>query len=320
MPVPTLISELSTTAGSNSPPGSESPTTTDDYLRAHAAFIAQLRDATPDENNVVFLTGNQSIDGTKTFLDPIVGSLSGNAATATTATNVSGVVAVANGGTGQNDLGTFQSTLRINVARVDVASASTVDLTTLASSTDHINITGTTSISQFTIAAGRMVFIRFAGSLLLNNGGVLAIQSGTSIQTQAGDTCIIRALSANTVEVLSYREGRWANHAGTAPMYACRAWVSFNGTGTVAIRSSGNVSSITDNGTGDYTVNFSTAMPDTNYAVVTGGRVTAPGYSSVQTDAASVLTTGAFRLSTVTQSSGTPTATDCENVSVAVFR
>jgi hypothetical protein len=46
----------------------------------------------------------------------------------------------------------------------------------------------------------------------------------------------------------------------------CRAWVNFNGTGTVAIRASGNVSSITDNGTGDYTVNFTTAMSDANYA------------------------------------------------------
>jgi hypothetical protein len=50
------------------------------------------------------------------------------------------------------------------------------------------------------------------------------------------------------------------------PGYLCRAWVNFNGTGTVAIRASGNVTSITDNGTGDYTVNFTTAMPDTNYA------------------------------------------------------
>jgi hypothetical protein len=54
---------------------------------------------------------------------------------------------------------------------------------------------------------------------------------------------------------------------GTAPSYLCRAWVKFNGTGTVAINGSGNVSSITDNGTGNYTVNFTTAMPDANYSV-----------------------------------------------------
>ena len=63
-----------------------------------------------------------------------------------------------------------------------------------------------------------------------------------------------------------------SNAAGTGPItmtgqYAAKAWVNFNGTGTVAIRESGNVSSITDTGTGRYTVNFTTAMPDANYAV-----------------------------------------------------
>jgi hypothetical protein len=47
----------------------------------------------------------------------------------------------------------------------------------------------------------------------------------------------------------------------------CKAWVNFNGSATVAIRGSYNVSSITDNGTGDYTVNFTTAMPDANYSI-----------------------------------------------------
>jgi hypothetical protein len=58
-----------------------------------------------------------------------------------------------------------------------------------------------------------------------------------------------------------------SGYGSVAVAYGCRAWVNFNGTGTVAIRGSGNVSSITDNGTGDYTVNFTTAMADANYAV-----------------------------------------------------
>jgi hypothetical protein len=58
-----------------------------------------------------------------------------------------------------------------------------------------------------------------------------------------------------------------SGYGSVATAYGCRAWVNFNGTGTVAIRASGNVSSITDNGTGDYTVNFTTNMPDANYAV-----------------------------------------------------
>jgi hypothetical protein len=63
----------------------------------------------------------------------------------------------------------------------------------------------------------------------------------------------------------------WLNSDGTTN-YKCRAWVNFDGTGTVAIRASGNVSSITDNGTGDYTVNFTTALPDANYAALFNAR------------------------------------------------
>jgi hypothetical protein len=60
------------------------------------------------------------------------------------------------------------------------------------------------------------------------------------------------------------------NASGDAPIFAARAWVNFNGTGTVAIRASGNVTSISDNGTGIYTLNFTTAMADANYAVTMG--------------------------------------------------
>ena len=59
-----------------------------------------------------------------------------------------------------------------------------------------------------------------------------------------------------------------SGYGSAAVAYGCRAWVNFNGTGTVAIRASGNVSSITDLGTGQFTVNFTTAMPDINYAPV----------------------------------------------------
>jgi len=59
-----------------------------------------------------------------------------------------------------------------------------------------------------------------------------------------------------------------SGYGSVAVAYGCRAWVNFNGSGTVAIRASGNVSSITDNGAGNYSVNFATAMPDANYAPV----------------------------------------------------
>jgi hypothetical protein len=64
--------------------------------------------------------------------------------------------------------------------------------------------------------------------------------------------------------VLSFNSG----YGSVATAYGCRAWVNFNGSGTIAIRASGNVSSITDNGVGTYQVNFTTAMPDANYSVI----------------------------------------------------
>ena len=57
-----------------------------------------------------------------------------------------------------------------------------------------------------------------------------------------------------------------SGYGSVVTAYGCRAWVNFNGIGTVAIRGSGNISSITDNGTGDYTLNFATAMTDINYS------------------------------------------------------
>ncbi len=68
------------------------------------------------------------------------------------------------------------------------------------------------------------------------------------------------------------------NATGSAPYYACRSWVNFNGTGTVAIRAAGNVTSITDNGVGDYTVNFTTPMPDENYSALGTGSNNFSGY------------------------------------------
>ena len=70
------------------------------------------------------------------------------------------------------------------------------------------------------------------------------------------------------------------NAAGTgqpAMSGAAKAWVNFNGTGTVAIRASFNVTSITDNGTGDYTVNFTNALEDANYAPAFGSSNAASG-------------------------------------------
>lgn len=90
----------------------------------------------------------------------------------------------------------------LNSLRVDVASASTINLTTAAPNTRHINITGTTTINGFTVTAGQCYFVRFNGALTLTNGASLVTNRGANIAVAAGDTCVIRATAANTVEIL----------------------------------------------------------------------------------------------------------------------
>jgi hypothetical protein len=113
--------------------------------------------------------------------------------------------------------------------------------------------------------------------------------------------------------------------SGSAPSYSARAWVNFNGTGTVAIRASGNVSSITDNGTGDYTVNFTTAMLDANYSITgTTSMLFGVNYNGAvsinsvnSTAAESAPTTTSFRLAVRNSSAS---AIDVAYFNAAVFR
>ena len=106
-------------------------------------------------------------------------------------------------------------------------------------------------------------------------------------------------------------------------VYTCKAWVNFNGTGTVAIRGSGNVSSITDNGTGDYTVNFTTAMPDANYSAVATGSLDSLSGSSAAGRAVENYRAGAFNTSSYRFANfitSTTSATDGAQMTVAIFR
>lgn len=101
---------------------------------------------------------------------------------------------------------------------------------------------------------------------------------------------------------------------------AAKAWVNFNGTGTVAIRASFNVASITDHATGAYTVNLTTAMADANYAVLaTSGDGTNTNYNVVHVSSTTAPTASTVRVQTLTQNSGNPQATDHSRVSVAIF-
>ena len=96
-----------------------------------------------------------------------------------------------------------------------------------------------------------------------------------------------------------------------------KAWVNWNGTGTVAIRASFNVSSITDNGTGDYTVNFTTAITDANYSAVygMGDNTISVGMAYAQT---ATFSTSVHRVMTANRSTGS--LQDQNYIGVAIFR
>jgi hypothetical protein len=177
MPVPSAITDLSTTAASNSPAGNESARgTIDDYFRAHAKFIAELR------------TG----------------------AVATTA----------------------------NVT------AGTIDGAVIGGSTPAA-VSGTKFIPTGGAATGNGMFLPATNAVGISTNGVerhrIASDGAQSSVIPGGSTLL--------------------------PEFKCRAWVNFNGTGTVAIRGSGNVSSVADYGVGEYGPTFTTAMPDVNWSL-----------------------------------------------------
>lgn len=175
-----------------------------------------------------------------------------------------------------------------------------------------ININGTTGISGVDGSAG--------------TPGIQGSDTNTGIFFPAADTI---AFAEGGVEVmrldssanLQFNSG----YGSVATAYGCRAWVNFNGTGTVAIRASGNVSSITDNGTGDYTVNFTTAMPDANYGVsATISGFFGTSYFIISTIKVKTDNTGADLQSTtqvkLVSGNSAGTSTDVPVFNVSIFR
>jgi len=140
---------------------------------------------------------------------------------------------------------------------------------------------------------------------------------------QTADTSGVLQLQSNGTSAAGVSGSDFQMNSGfgsVATAYGCRAWVNFNGTGTPAIRANGNVSSITDNGTGDYTINFTTAMPDANYLLVGTCNLNTTGNTSrvVSAPRTQAPTTTAIRIATT--ESNTTASEDMQFVYVAIFR
>jgi hypothetical protein len=128
---------------------------------------------------------------------------------------------------------------------------------------------------------------------------------GSSTLGTAKLTTLADSAGANTSTPAEIASGR------------AKAWVNFNGTGTPAIRASYNVSSITDNGTGDYTVNFTTALVDANYSVVANHSAM---FSAIACVAPGVVTAPAAGSIRMTCAQGGPAVVDPPYVFVSIFR
>jgi len=122
-------------------------------------------------------------------------------------------------------------------------------------------------------------------------------------------------MSTLKLDTLSNKAGTASVPSDTIVSGTAKAWVNFDGTGTVAIRRAFNVSSITDNGAGAYTVNFTTAMADANYASSVYGTVGTASHSSLWANQYSP-TTSTLSFAVENQNA---TSTDTAYVSVAIF-
>ena len=161
----------------------------------------------------------------------------------------------------------------------------------------HIEGSSTGAVQAFienangsTNSSSELVFGTWSGAIPTGTGNPGPSAKISAINMASSDARTDLAFSTYATSGISAEQARITStglfqfnsgYGSVATAFGCRAWVNFNGTGTVAIRASGNVSSITDNGTGDYTVNFTTAMPDANYTYTAGGQGESSGSPAV---------------------------------------
>ena len=256
-------------------------------------------------------------------------------------TGITGTLPVANGGTGvTTSTGSGNTVLSTSPTLVTPALGTpsalvgtnitgTATAFTASNVTTNANLTGAITSSGNATSLGFFTSANLAWALTDETGsGANVFATSPTLVTPALGTptsgtltnCTFPTLNQNTTGSAATVTGNAtgstfgfnSGYGSVATAYGCRAWVNFNGTGTVAIRASGNVSSITDNGVGLYTVNFTTAMPDANYSAVNGS----PQYNMRCPSGANKFA-GSIQVNTNNSSN---VGVDSDFVSVSIFR
>ena len=201
------------------------------------------------------------------------------------------------------------STINVNNISAESGTDLTIgdpgDTVSISATTVGVRSSGATTPTYDYNTLGEGLWLRYWDNSPIRTADIVGIANTPAGATQAmrfltntggSPGTAVERMSIDPSGNLKFNSG----YGSTATAFGVRAWVNFNGTGTIAIRDSGNVSSITDNGKADYIVNFTNAMPDSNYCGVfslSGGGLTR-GYNLIRS-----MSTTTFRLDSVGESS-----------------
>jgi hypothetical protein len=161
--------------------------------------------------------------------------------------------------------------LTINGNAVSIPNGLNIDSNTLVidSTNNRVGIGTNSPAKQLEVfSSGGNTSVQVKSSAVTTDFGIVGTNDAAFLYTRTNHNLKFGTNDAPRLEIANNGQLSAVVPGGSTlyPGYLCRAWVNFNGTGTVAIRASGNVSSITDNGTGEYTINFINAMPNADYA------------------------------------------------------
>jgi hypothetical protein len=359
MAIPITMADLSTTAATNSPAGTESPSSGDDFLRSIQAILrttnakgADIPSATTTDigaatGEFVDVTGTTTITGLGTVSSGIVRTVRFTGALTLTHNATSLILpSSANITTANGDVAQFRSLgsgnwkctnyirqagnpLAIADASITPAKLSagapswdTAARTLISGTTPNFTQTRTGSATdekswRQSIGATTYTLETLNDAVSVAATAYQCTRSGNSVITHSWFTSGSLRANIDTNGVFAFNSG----YGSAVAAYGCRVWISFNGTGTPAIRGSGNVTSITDNAVGDFTINFTTALVDANYAFTFGSqRGAGTTFTTSSVADATAPTTSALRVNVYSQTAGVTASVDSAYNSVAIFR